>query len=149
MSMQSPAFLHLKCWMSTDKNISFFAVINMIFIFFSSSIYIKQFFFLFIFLMTKGLFSSLKSSVLFLVAMRESRIVQCTERWTKNSYTCLLTLLQSYCVILTFWFSISGIFLEYGICCDIVGVCHPVVLQGFFSGYRVLSKYLAISCQRV
>lgn len=54
MSMQSPAFLHLKCWMSTDKDIFFFAVINMIFIFFSSSIYIKQFFFLLHFFNDKG-----------------------------------------------------------------------------------------------
>lgn len=39
--------------MSTDKDISFFAVFNVIFIFFSSFIYIKQLFFL-LFLIDKG-----------------------------------------------------------------------------------------------
>lgn len=53
MSMQRPALLHLKSWMSTDKDISFFALFNVIFIFFSSFIYIEQLFFL-LFLIDKG-----------------------------------------------------------------------------------------------
>lgn len=54
MSVQSPDLLHLKCWISTDKDISFFAANNMIFIFFSSFIYIKQLFFLLHFVNDKG-----------------------------------------------------------------------------------------------
>lgn len=71
--------------------------------------------------MMKDLFSSLKLSMSFWVAVRKRKIVQCTEVW--SSYTCLLTLLQSDCVILTFLFSICDVFLEYGISREILGVC--------------------------
>ena len=77
----------------------------------------------FSFLTMKDLFSSLKSSVSFWVAVRKRKTVQSREGWSKSSYTCLLTLLQSDCVILTFLFSISDVFLEYGISREIVGVC--------------------------
>lgn len=54
MSVQSPDLLHLQHWMSSDKDISFFAANNMIFVIFFSFIYIKQLFFLLYFVDDKG-----------------------------------------------------------------------------------------------